>query len=134
MNDTQNETANEQRHLAALAALVAEVETQLGLPTDVGTTRLMPCWFDDGDQMPDRHAEYHVEDAYPVGLVSDADVDQLAEDLGAHFTEDSSNESVLGRHRLVRFSGSRDGVTVFVSIRRDGDGTVHMSAETRCEP
>ncbi len=126
-------TLNDQRHSMAIRSVAAEVLAGLALDLhNAGSVRLMPCYYADGEPTGENHAEYFVGDEIPVGSVTDEAIDGLKGELGVTFSEDSHYKGVLENFRLVRFSGENDGITVFVRVRLDADGSAFLAAETRC--
>lgn len=132
MDDTLDMTTAERRHLEAVLAAADELAVCLGVPTGRGSTRLSPCIDDLGQLLPDRHVEYGAEGVFEVGAVTDAAIDRLPLQLGVTFTQDSRTVATLEDYRQVRFSGVNDGVKVFVAIRLDSDGTLHLSISSGC--
>ena len=123
----------DQQQRIALLGVVGEVLGALGInPGEPGYTRFLPCYNTLGQPTGESHAEYTSGVVNDKPVINDAVVDRLAQSLGATLTEDSRNEGVLEQYRLLRFAGSRDGITVYVTLRLDADNSMALGAVTGC--
>jgi len=126
---------NDREQRVALLGVVADVLDALGLNADEpGFTRFVPCYNTIGQPTGENHAEYTSSAGLGNGGVTDAVVDRLARSLGATLTEDSHNMGVNEQYRLLRFSGSRNGITVYVTLRLNADNSMSLGATTVCSP
>ncbi len=123
----------DEQHRAAVVRVVGEVMDALALsPQTAYFTRLMPCYDLSGQPTGVNHAELSTGDELANGSITNSLIDALPDSLGVTFVQDSRADGAAEHYRLVRFSGVRDDITVYVSIRLDTDGSATLVAETRC--
>jgi len=126
---------NDQEQRVALLGVIADVLDALGLdPDEPGFTRTLPCYNAIGQPTGENHAEYTSGAGIGNGVVTEMVVDGLAHSLGVTLTEDSHNTGVIEQYRLLRFSGARKGITVYVTLRLDADNSMSLGATTVCSP